>query len=246
MNHPPKQAVHDCLHPAEKIREMFGDVVSRYDMLNTALSLGMDALWRNALVKQVLSTRPKNILDAASGTGEVALHLLKKAPLETSVLALDFCQPMLSAFLKKISHAQPTRHQNLSIVLGDAMRLPCKNSSFDAITVAFGLRNFPDRAMFFAEARRALKSGGHLHILEFSQPPTWAAPFYFFYLKNFLPRAAEIVSSNGSAYRYLADSIAAFPNKKELSCEMEKAGFKAVSFSSFSAGAVALHGARNP
>jgi demethylmenaquinone methyltransferase/2-methoxy-6-polyprenyl-1,4-benzoquinol methylase len=222
---------------------MFGRIAHRYDLANRVLSGGIDTYWRFRLVKAVKSTIPKAVLDLATGSGDVAFALNRALPSGVRTLGMDFCQPMLDeAEVKKLSQAK--NPLGLEFRQGDGLNLPLADASFDAVTIAFGLRNMADRARCLSEMRRVLRPGGHVFILEFSQPWGWVRPFYYFHLRRIAPRLAGFLTGDASAYEYLGESISTFPGRQELSGEIRSAGFSQVTATAMTMGVVALHVAR--
>lgn len=220
---------------------IFTNIAGVYDLLNRVLSFGIDALWRKkqaAAVEDAAGSPEAVILDLAAGTMEVTKELSKRYP-DAKIIAMDFCQPMLTRGQKKLSHIVD---KSLIPVVGDALKLPLADASVDAITVAFGLRNFNPRDEAMREMHRVLKPGGMLCILEFgSARDRILLGLYNWYLANILPLVGKLVSKNKEAYQYLADTILAFPSAQELVEELEKKGFHGVSFSRYTAGIVCLH-----
>jgi demethylmenaquinone methyltransferase/2-methoxy-6-polyprenyl-1,4-benzoquinol methylase len=224
---------------------MFGRIAHRYDLANRVLSGGIDIYWRFRLVKAVKSTTPLSVLDLATGSGDVAFALNRALPPEVKTLGMDFCQPMLDeAEAKKAAHAAAPA--SVEFRQGDGLNLPLPDRSFDAVTIAFGLRNMADRARCLSEMLRVLKPGGHVFILEFSQPWGWVKPFYYFHLRKIAPGLAGMLTGEKSAYEYLGDSISTFPGREELSREIRSAGFSEVHASAMTMGVVALHVGRRP
>ncbi len=216
---------------------MFGRIARRYDLANRLLSGGMDIWWRRRLVAAVGRARPHDVLDLATGSGDVAFALSRGLPTEVSINGMDFCQPMLDEAELKKTAAGPGRYANVTFRQGDGLALPLADGSVDAITISFGLRNLADRARGLREMRRVLRSGGRLFVLEFSQPHAWFRPIYFFYLKRILPRVAGWVTGDRGAYDYLNNTITEFPGREALAAEIRAAGFSAVSASAMARGA---------
>jgi len=225
------------------VNSMFGRIAHRYDLANRVLSGGIDTYWRFRLVQAVKAGKPRDVLDLATGSGDVAYALAKALPRDIPVLGMDFCAPMLvEAEAKRAAMgAIPERPQ---FKQGDALSLPVRDGSYDAVTIAFGLRNMADRAICLAEMRRVLRPGGGLYVLEFSQPMALARPFYFFHLRHVAPRLASLLTGDRGAYDYLGDSISTFPGREALSSEIRGAGFAHVSAEAMTMGVVALHVAR--
>lgn len=223
---------------------MFAGIATRYDLANHLLSGGIDFYWRRRLVRMVAACHPQTVLDLATGSGDVAFALQKELPADCRITGMDFCQPMLDqAEEKKIKFASPA---NLQFALGDCMNLPVESNSVDAVTIAFGVRNFEDRHRGLREIHRVLKPGGSLFVLEFSQPVKAFRPFYYFYLKTLLPFLAGITTGRKDAYHYLADTIEGFPDKITLSRQLESAGFNQVRAIGLTFSIVAIHHAHKP
>lgn len=220
---------------------MFGGIASRYDCANHVLSGGIDYYWRRRLVSMVKEHEPRRVVDLATGSGDVAFALKKALGDGSQVTGLDFCRPMLEvAELKKSRSGYP---KDVEFGFGDCMALPLEDASVDAVTIAFGFRNFEDRRRGLLEMRRVLKPGGRVFILEFSQPARWLRPSYYFYLKRILPRIASVVTGRGDAYDYLVGSIESFPEREALTLEIGNAGFEEVQAIGMTAGIVAIHSA---
>jgi demethylmenaquinone methyltransferase/2-methoxy-6-polyprenyl-1,4-benzoquinol methylase len=228
---------------AKNIREMFGRVAPRYDLLNRLLSGRIDVYWRNRLVDSIrdILVRPEaRLLDVCCGTGDVALALererKKGGGARRPVLASDFCRPMLDGARRKlVSFRSP-------LFEADAMRLPLPDGSVDAITVAFGFRNLANYRTGLKELFRLLAPGGRLAILEFSQPTVpLLGPLFDLYFRYVLPPIGNAVSGAGGAYSYLQKSVERFYSADELADEMRSVGFQAVSFRRLTGGISCLH-----
>lgn len=220
------------------VNSMFARIARRYDVANHVLSLGVDIRWRKKLVKAVRQTSPKNILDLATGSGDVAFALSRGLPENVQILGIDFCQPMLEeAEIKKRTRGFP----NITFQQGDAMALALPDNAYDAVTISFGLRNMSDLRKSLSEMRRVLKPGGSAFILEFSQPARWTRRLYYFYIKRILPGCAQLLTGDRAAYVYLNETIEKFPDRQELSAQILASGFSSVSARPLSLGIVALH-----
>jgi demethylmenaquinone methyltransferase/2-methoxy-6-polyprenyl-1,4-benzoquinol methylase len=221
--------------PAE-VAAMFDGVARRYDITNDVLSMGQDRRWRHAVTRAV-DARPGNkVLDLAAGTGTSTLPFARAGAF---AVPCDFSLGML-----KVGKA---RLPQLGFTAGDAMRLPFADAAFDAVTISFGLRNVADPGLALAEMLRVTRPGGRLVICEFSHP-TWA-PFrtvYTEYLMKALPAIASRVATNPDAYVYLAESIRAWPDQRELAAIIGKAGWDRVGWRNLSGGVVTLHRATRP
>ena len=226
------------------VNSMFSRIAKRYDVANRLLSGGIDVWWRYRLVQAVKACRPTDILDLATGSGDVAFALAGKVPSARRILGMDFCQPMLDEAVKKQQADSTTGARIIEFKQGDGLALPLSDESFDAVTISFGLRNMADRHRSLTEMRRVLRPGGSLFVLEFSQPQRWFRPIYLAYLRNVLPWLAGKITGDRGAYAYLNETIEQFPNRQELSAEIESAGFSSVSSIGMTAGIVALHQAK--
>ncbi len=221
------------------VNSMFGRIARRYDLANRILSGGIDLYWRARLVSSVAAGHPRDVLDLATGSGDVAFALARALPRGTRILGMDFCAPMLDE-----ANAKKSRRPGSGAIefrIGDGLALLLPDQSFDAVTISFGLRNMADRDRCLAEMRRVLRPGGRLHVLEFSQPQRWVRPLYSFELRHIVPRVAGLLTGDRDAYRYLGDSIEAFPGMDALSQEIRGAGFAEVRASAMTLGVVALH-----
>jgi demethylmenaquinone methyltransferase / 2-methoxy-6-polyprenyl-1,4-benzoquinol methylase len=216
------------------VAAMFDRVAERYDLANDVLSLGQDRAWRRLVVEAVAPRPGERVLDLAAGTGTSSEPF---AAAGATVVPTDLSIGMLRVGRR--------RRADLGFVAGDALQLPFRDQSFDAVTISFGLRNVEDTAAALAELRRVTRPGGRLVVCEFSTP-TWR-PFrvlYGNYLVAAIPRIADAVSSNPAAYRYLAESIQAWPDQQRLADLLGAAGWRAVEWRNLSGGIVALHRAR--
>jgi demethylmenaquinone methyltransferase/2-methoxy-6-polyprenyl-1,4-benzoquinol methylase len=222
------------------VNTMFARIARRYDLANRLLSCGVDRWWRRRLVAAVRESRPRTVLDLATGSGDVAFALGRSLPSDVEIIGLDFCPPMLEeAEAKK---RRSGGFANVSFRQGDALSLPLGDASADAVTIAFGLRNMADRRRALGEMRRVLRRPhGRLFVLEFSQPARWVRPLYFFYLRRALPRLAGLITGDRAAYEYLGRTIGGFPDHAGLCAEFRESGFSAVTATRMSLGIVALH-----
>jgi demethylmenaquinone methyltransferase / 2-methoxy-6-polyprenyl-1,4-benzoquinol methylase len=221
------------------VNAMFARIARRYDLANRLLSGGIDGWWRRRLVDAVRRGNPHDVLDLATGSGDVAFALAGALPGDTRITGMDFCQPMLDeAVLKK---QKSPRYAGVAFRQGDGLGLPLADASFDAVTISFGLRNMADRGRALREMRRVLRPGGRLFVLEFSQPSPWFRPFYFFYLRRLAPALAGRLTGDRAAYEYLCGSIEQFPGREALAEKIREAGFNRVSAHALTFGVVALH-----
>lgn len=228
----------DGVPRADEVRAMFGRISRRYDLANRVLSLGMCVGWRNALVRACAARRPGKVADLATGSGDVAFALRSALPPATEVAGYDFCEPLL-----ELARARVAREgtKGLGFSQGDCLALPLPDASVDAVTIAYGVRNFEDRARGLRELRRIVRPGGAALILEFSQPDAWFAPIHWLQVRLIAPVVAALLTGDLAAYRYLGSSIAGFPDADGLSRELEAAGFAKVRATRLLFGTVVLH-----
>jgi demethylmenaquinone methyltransferase/2-methoxy-6-polyprenyl-1,4-benzoquinol methylase len=221
------------------VRAMFGRVAPRYDLLNHLLSFNLDKRWRARTVErvaEVLARPGAKVLDLCCGTGDVLLSL--EARKGSAVFGSDFCHPMLIEARRKIAACK----LRSPLFEADALALPLAAGSLDLITIAFGFRNLANYRRGLDELTRALKPGGVLAILEFSQPRNRLfAALYGFFSTRVLPWVGGMISGSRDAYSYLPESIRKFPGPEELARQMQAAGFSTVEFERLTLGAVALH-----
>ncbi|MBL87374.1 MAG: bifunctional demethylmenaquinone methyltransferase/2-methoxy-6-polyprenyl-1,4-benzoquinol methylase UbiE [Winogradskyella sp.] len=206
----------------EQVTEMFDTISNEYDGLNRVISFGIDVKWRNKVVKIVGNKQPENILDIATGTGDLAINLAATNAKE--IIGLDISNGMLEVGRKKI--ASKKLENIISMVIGDSENLPFENNTFDAITVAFGVRNFENLEKGLSEILRVLKPNGIFVILETSVPTNPIYKFgYKIYSKFILPTIGKLFSKDKIAYNYLSESASVFPYGEELNNILRKIGF---------------------
>lgn len=227
---------------SSSVRDMFASIAPRYDLLNHVLSLNIDRLWRRRLVHQLNElNHAARVLDVCTGTGDLAIALSRKS----QVVGIDFCHPMLVIARDKVRSQKLV--EKVKLAEGDALCLPFSANSFDAITVAFGVRNLENLEDGLREFIRVLRPKGLLAILEFSTPqiPLFREAFRF-YSDHILPTIGRMVSRTDGPYRYLPESVKEFPDPEGLGRILVECGFQGVKFRNLSIGVVALHTARKP
>jgi demethylmenaquinone methyltransferase/2-methoxy-6-polyprenyl-1,4-benzoquinol methylase len=235
---PDKRDANESEH-ARRVREMFAGIASRYDLLNHLLSGNTDKRWRRLVARKLqpaLSVDGARALDVACGTGDLALALA--AVTKARIVGTDFCRPMLEIAARKAS----TNVSGIPFVEGDALKLPFADEAFNAVSIAFGLRNLSNVEEGLRELRRVLKPSGRVAILEFSRPvvPGFRALFQF-YFTRVLPKLGGMISGSRGAYEYLPDSVSRFPDQKRLAAMMREAGFEEVEYQNLTGGIAALH-----
>ena len=222
-----------------RVRQMFARIAGRYDLLNHLLSANTDRRWRRFVASTLGQKIPRSatVLDVACGTGDLSIQLFEDAG--ARVTGVDFCRPMLEIAARKT--------RRIPFVEADALDLPFAEGSFDAVTIAFGLRNLADTRQGLIELRRVLKPGGWLAVLEFSRPQAWGFRWLFeFYFRRLLPLIGGLVSGSKGAYQYLPDSVSRFPDQVGLASLMDQAGYDQVEWQNLTGGVAALHLAKRP
>jgi len=222
------------------VREVFASVAPRYDLMNDLMSGGVHRLWKNAMV-DVVNPRPgEKLLDVAGGTGDIAFRLLRRQGERPDVTVCDINPAMLEVGRDRA--VDRGLLQGLTWATGDAEHLPFPDRSFDAYTIAFGLRNVTDIDQALRDAHRVLKPDGRFYCLEFSKVTSApVASVYDAYSERALPFFGKVIARDAESYRYLHESIRRFPPQHELAARMRKAGFANVSWRNMSLGVVALH-----
>ncbi len=213
------------LNKKKQVEKMFDTISENYDGLNRVISFGIDTTWRKKVIKLITATNPQNALDIATGTGDLAISLAEAGI--NNVTGLDLSEGMLSVGRKKIK--EKNLANKITMVQGDSEALPFKDNHFDAISVAFGVRNFENLQKGLAEIYRVLKPGGIFVVLETSVPTK--TPFkqgYSLYTKYMLPVIGKIFSKDKVAYQYLSDSAAVFPYGKKFNNILQKIGFTSI------------------
>ena len=209
----------------QEVASMFNNIAGHYDFLNHFLSVGIDKLWRKKVVKIIKSYQPKHILDMATGTGDLAIALTKANP--EKITGVDLSKGMLEVGQKKVKDLG--LQNQISLSLGDSENILFDNEHFDAITVAFGVRNYENLDQGLSEMYRVLKKDAPLVVLEFSKPRNWLfRKIYFFYFLNVLPFIGRLISKDSRAYTYLPESVKAFPDGEVFESKLKSTGFKSV------------------
>ncbi|HSN08118.1 MAG TPA: bifunctional demethylmenaquinone methyltransferase/2-methoxy-6-polyprenyl-1,4-benzoquinol methylase UbiE [Hanamia sp.] len=198
----------------KQVENMFDNIAFRYDFLNRFLSAGIDVGWRKKAIRQLVSSNPKNILDVATGTGDFALTCYEILKPE-KITGIDISEGMLDIGRKKIEKAG--LEQKIELLKGDSEAILFDDNTFDAVTVAFGVRNFENLEKGLDEIKRVLKPGGKLIVLEFTKPSVPVVKqLYNFYMNTITPKIGKIIAKNNEAYQYLNDSVLQFPEKESF------------------------------
>lgn len=213
----------DTLSKKEQVARMFDNISHRYDFLNHFLSMGIDKAWRRKAVKYLAPSRPRVVLDVATGTGDFAVQTYTSLKPD-KVIGVDISEGMLAVGKRKM--IDKGLSQSIELLTGDSENLPFEENKFDAVTVAFGVRNFEDLRKGLQEIRRVMKPGATLVVLEFSRPRKF--PFkqlYNFYFKFILPKIGRMISKDKAAYTYLPESVEAFPDGDDFLAILHELGF---------------------
>ncbi|MBP3228295.1 MAG: bifunctional demethylmenaquinone methyltransferase/2-methoxy-6-polyprenyl-1,4-benzoquinol methylase UbiE [Bacteroidaceae bacterium] len=223
---------------AEQVERMFDGIAPRYDLLNHLLSFGIDRRWRRAAIRSLQPYSPQDVLDVATGTGDFALLEAQMLP-EAKVTGLDLSEGMLAVGREKVRKSGNAR---VSFEKGDVLALPYADASFDAVTVAYGARNFADLDRGLAEMRRVLRPGGRLVICELTTPRRAPMSWLFaIYSKVYMPLMGKLLGGDGAAYRYLPATMAAFPQGERMARILGEIGYTDVRFKRFTFGLNTLY-----
>jgi demethylmenaquinone methyltransferase/2-methoxy-6-polyprenyl-1,4-benzoquinol methylase len=223
----------------KQVEAMFNDIAPKYDFLNHFLSLGIDRVWRRKVIRRIVKDNPREVLDIATGTADLAIMLAKKLP-EVRIIGVDLAENMLEVGRQKVSNLRLLNR--ISLKQGDSLALPFGNDSFDTAMVAFGVRNYENPVKGMEETHRVLRKDGKFYVLEFSLPRRFPmVQLYRLYFKGILPLIGRMVSGHKEAYTYLPDSVSAFPDGNDFILLMEKAGFKSCKFKKVSFGIATIY-----
>ncbi len=238
------EGVRDENEASEHVREMFGRIAPRYDLLNHLLSLDIDKVWRRRVARRyraVFHDSRARVLDLCCGTGDLAFAFRRQAPEGAEIVGSDFVPEMLVRARAKAEASGA----KVEFVEADALSLPFGDGSFDLVSCAFGFRNLANYERGLLEISRVLKAGGSVAILEFAEPSgKLFGALYRFYFRNVLPLLGGWISGNASAYTYLPSSVSKFPSPEKLQSQFERAGFVDVHFERWTGGIVTLHTGR--
>jgi demethylmenaquinone methyltransferase/2-methoxy-6-polyprenyl-1,4-benzoquinol methylase len=223
----------------EQVRQMFDSIAPAYDFMNRAMTMGIDIWWRKLAVKRLKQLHPTRLLDVATGTGDFAIQLHRSLQPQ-HITGIDLSQGMLDEAKRKVK--EKGLEKDISFEQGDCMALPMQDEAFDAVTVAFGVRNFEHLLQGYREMARVLKPGGMLCVLELSTPTNpiirW---FYDLYTLHIIPAIGTIKSGDKSAYRYLPQSIAAVPQGDNMLQLMREAGLRDATFKRLTLGVCTIY-----
>ncbi len=224
---------------AGRVQGVFGSVASKYDIMNDVMSVGIHRIWKDAMMDWLAPRAGQRLLDVAGGTGDISFRFLKRAG-NAHATVLDLTEPMLVEGRKRAEATQ--KADQLDWVVGDAMKLPFDDNTFDVYTISFGIRNVTRPQEALNEAYRVLKPGGRLMVLEFSQIPNasmqWAYDRYSF---NVIPVMGQIIANDRDSYQYLVESIRKFPDQDTFLNMVRQAGFENAKYRNLTMGVACLH-----
>jgi demethylmenaquinone methyltransferase / 2-methoxy-6-polyprenyl-1,4-benzoquinol methylase len=221
-----------------QVAQMFNNIAGKYDFLNHFLSAGIDIIWRRKAISLLQASKPKLMLDVATGTGDFAIEALRLQP--DKIIGVDISEGMLAVGREKM--IKKGLSEKIELQYADSENLPFADNTFDAITVAFGVRNFENLEKGLAEMYRVLKPGGTAVVLEFSNPRSFPMKqLYHFYSSNILPMIGKIVSKDNAAYTYLPESVQAFPDGEAFLNIYQKVGFKSTKWHSLTFGISSIY-----
>lgn len=227
------------------VQNIFSSIAEKYDMLNTVLTLNIDSLWRKKAINISNINENSKVLDLCCGTGKMVYYTCKKVGKNTEVIGLDFNEAMLEVGYKNLNKS--ITDYKFKLLKGDVQALPFKDCSFDCVTIAFGLRNIPNKTKALSEIYRVLKPGGKAICLELSTPqiPIFKQ-LYGLYFNHMLPIIGYLGTGSKNAYSYLRDSVNEFMSKAELKYAFESTGFNDTSYKSLSVGIASIHYGTKP
>ncbi|MFK7939501.1 MAG: bifunctional demethylmenaquinone methyltransferase/2-methoxy-6-polyprenyl-1,4-benzoquinol methylase UbiE [Roseovarius sp.] len=224
---------------AGRVRGLFSDVASKYDVMNDAMSMGIHRIWKEAMMDWLAPRTGQKLLDVAGGTGDISFRFLKRARAGHATV-LDLTEPMLIEGRKRAE--ADAMADSLDWVVGDAMTLPFEDNTFDVYTISFGIRNVTRPQEALNEAFRVLKPGGRLMVLEFSQIPNdLMQKVYDLYSFNIIPQLGQMIAGDRESYQYLVESIRNFPDQETFLTMVKTAGFEQAKYRNLSMGIACLH-----
>jgi menaquinone biosynthesis methyltransferase ubiE len=232
----------DSRPKSEQVRDMFDNIAPAYDFMNRAMTFGIDRRWRRIAVDMVARNPHDSILDIATGTGDLAMLLARRTQARR-ITGLDLSQGMIDIGRRKIERAGLAGR--IELICGDSLAMPFADAQFDAITVAYGVRNFADLLAGYREMARVLRPGGTLTVIELCTPTArLVRPLYRLYTRRIIPLMGRLVSKDVRAYSYLPESIAAVPQRAGMTALMEQAGFTDAAWRTLTFGTCAIYTAR--
>ncbi len=239
----------DTGNKSEQVEQMFDSIAPAYDFMNTAMTFGMHRSWRNRALSMLAgklarqtSAGPLRMLDVACGTGDVTFRLYDRFGPGADITGIDLSQGMLDVARRKLQEMSPAHRAAIKFQAADCLKLPFADNTFDAVTVAYGVRNFEHLLEGYREMHRILRPGGMLCVLELSTPRGHiTAPLYQLYTRRIIPMAGRLISHDDRAYSYLPESIAAVPQGADMCALMAEAGFSDCRFRPMTFGACTMY-----
>lgn len=228
----------------EDVQRLFNSIAPGYDRLNRIVSFGLDLGWRRDVAHETWAIECEQILDVCAGTGDLAIELCRFWKGQAHIDAVDFSHEVVEIGKKKVANLGMQEY--VQLVEGDAMNLPFEDDTFDALTIGFGFRNIQDREKALREFLRVVKPGGMFVCLEVTQPANIIKPFYYFYMLKMVPEIAHIMGQDMQAYKYLGQSIKAFPDVDKFTKFLKSVGWTEIHAKKLGLGTVAIHTAYKP
>ncbi len=229
-------------HKGEQIQEMFKGIASRYDLLNRLLSFGIDIYWRKFAANLIQCNREGRILDVATGTGDMVLHIAATTPASVSIMGMDFCKEMIE--IAKVKTGNSLHPERIAFAVAPCEIIPFRNDTFDSVTISFGIRNLDNRNRGLQEMYRVLKPGGKIVVLEFSTPQNRHFRYiYHWYFRRLLPIIGALIS-NFNAYKYLPESVSEFPSREDFKKHLASSGFINITHHDLTFGIVTVYTGR--
>ena len=234
----------DTRSKSEQIKSMFDNIAPAYDFMNRAMTFGIDRCWRRKAVDMLSKSTPREILDVATGTGDLAMLMARRIKGST-ITGVDLSEGMIAVGRKKIDDAGLSAR--ITLDCGDCLNLPWEANSFDAVTVAYGVRNFENLLQGYREMLRVLRPGGTINVIELSTPTSpIIKPLYKLYTRYIIPTVGRMVSKDVRAYAYLPESIAAVPQRQAMTSLMAEAGFTNTAYRTLTFGTCCIYTATKP
>lgn len=234
----------DTRTKSQQVKEMFDNIAPAYDFMNRAMTFGIDRLWRRKAIKMLSRNHPTSILDVATGTGDLAILLARKTD-ASKITGIDLSEGMIEIGRKKIKQA--ALDDKITLCQGDCLNLPMPDATFDAVTVAYGVRNFENLLAGYREMLRVIRPGGSITVIELATPVSpLVRPLYRLYTRWIIPALGRMVSKDVRAYSYLPESIAAVAQRDSMTSLMTKAGFTDTKWRSLTFGTCIIYTARRP
>lgn len=234
----------DSRSKSQQVKSMFDNIAPAYDFMNRAMTFGIDRRWRRIAVDMLRRRPHASILDVATGTGDLAILMARRTDAET-ITGIDLSEGMIEIGRRKVEQA--SLGHKISLMSGDCLDMPFADNTFDAVTVAYGVRNFENLLAGYREMLRVLRPGGTLTVIELSTPTSRIIrPLYRLYTRHMIPAVGRLISKDTRAYSYLPESIAAVPQRDSMTGLMRQTGFTDTAFRQLTFGTCIIYTARKP